>query len=370
MIVYFIFLVYAVYVFWLSINWAQRPKNKKYSIDPIKVSVVIPFRNEEKYLSRVVESLLKQDYPSEFMHIYLVDDKSTDASTSIAKGYSKAQMNVFYLRTDENEGKKGAITQVVDITDAEIISVLDADVEVRNEWLSHLVGFYQSEGFDYLAMPVNFYRKSGLFQRLQELEFLTLIASAASSLFGGKALMSNGANHAFRKSSFEKIGGYQGNLHIASGDDLFLMFEMEKDNDLKVKYFLDKSVIACTEPTPDFSSFFYQRIRWASKARYYTSLYAVSVSWLILIANITLIVVLVYSLFSGDLKMFLFPLLIKFLVDFIFISSPLSYFDRNNLLPYTIPLTIIYPWYIFVIGILSFFYRPKWKGRNIIHKID
>ena len=47
------------------------------------VAVVIPARNEEAVVGRAVESLLNQNYPGS-IHVFLVDDHSTDATVSAA----------------------------------------------------------------------------------------------------------------------------------------------------------------------------------------------------------------------------------------------------------------------------------------------
>ena len=47
------------------------------------VSVVIPCRNEEKYIGKCIESFLKQSYPMELLTIIISDGMSTDNTRSI-----------------------------------------------------------------------------------------------------------------------------------------------------------------------------------------------------------------------------------------------------------------------------------------------
>ncbi|MFZ9848246.1 MAG: glycosyltransferase, partial [Flavobacteriales bacterium] len=46
----------------------------------IGVSIVVPFRNEEKNLPACIASLKKLDYPRDLYEIIFVNDHSTDAS--------------------------------------------------------------------------------------------------------------------------------------------------------------------------------------------------------------------------------------------------------------------------------------------------
>ena len=49
-----------------------------------KVSIILPFRNEENNILNVLECLLKQDFPNQLMEIILIDDHSTDLSLAKA----------------------------------------------------------------------------------------------------------------------------------------------------------------------------------------------------------------------------------------------------------------------------------------------
>src|SRR5438094_374723 len=53
------------------------------------VSIIIPCRNEEKFISQCLDSLLQNDYPKNLMEILVVDGASQDATQSIIKSYSK-----------------------------------------------------------------------------------------------------------------------------------------------------------------------------------------------------------------------------------------------------------------------------------------
>jgi glycosyltransferase involved in cell wall biosynthesis len=53
--------------------------------DKVLVSVVIPMRNEEKFIGRCLDSILESDFPSEQFEIIVVDGDSTDRSGEIVR---------------------------------------------------------------------------------------------------------------------------------------------------------------------------------------------------------------------------------------------------------------------------------------------
>ena len=53
----------------------------------MKISIVIPVYNVEKYLSQCLDSVLNQSYDSDY-EVICVDDGSTDGSSAILKEYA------------------------------------------------------------------------------------------------------------------------------------------------------------------------------------------------------------------------------------------------------------------------------------------
>ena len=61
------------------------------------VSVIIPFRNEEKFIGKCLDSVLASDYPVEKTEILLVDGMSTDHSRAIIGQFTKRFNHIFIL---------------------------------------------------------------------------------------------------------------------------------------------------------------------------------------------------------------------------------------------------------------------------------
>lgn len=89
-----------------------------------KVSVIIPIYNMEKYLGRALNSLLAQTYTN--WEAVMVDDGSTDKSTSIAEQYCRNDKR-FLLAKQENQGQGVARNYAVTLASGDYVMYLDPD---------------------------------------------------------------------------------------------------------------------------------------------------------------------------------------------------------------------------------------------------
>ena len=58
------------------------------------VSIVVPVRNEQRYIKATLEMLLRQEYPEEGFEILVVDGRSDDATRDIVKRIARIHTNV------------------------------------------------------------------------------------------------------------------------------------------------------------------------------------------------------------------------------------------------------------------------------------
>ena len=92
------------------------------------VSVIIPFLNEEHFLSESIESVLKQDYTN--WELILIDDGSLEKTSAIAQKYAAAYpTKVFYFDHEGHANKGVCVSRNLGIKKAKgsLIALLDAD---------------------------------------------------------------------------------------------------------------------------------------------------------------------------------------------------------------------------------------------------
>ena len=96
--------------------------------DNIRLSVIIPVYNTEKYLKRCVDSVLENR--SVGLEIILVDDGSTDLSPSICDSYSSRFTFVKTIH-GKNCGPASAKNRGIEIAKGEYVALTDSDDEVK-----------------------------------------------------------------------------------------------------------------------------------------------------------------------------------------------------------------------------------------------
>ena len=88
------------------------------------VSVIVPVFNTEKYLSKCIESIIKQSYKD--LEILLVDDGSADNSLNICQNYAKQDSRIKVL-AQKNQGPSVARNNALSIAEGEYICFVDSD---------------------------------------------------------------------------------------------------------------------------------------------------------------------------------------------------------------------------------------------------
>lgn len=105
-----------------------------------KVSVIVIFFNEERFLTEAVESVLAQTFSD--WEMLLVDDGSSDGSSEMARAYARSQPDrVRYLEHPGHENRGMSATRNLGLQAArgELIAFLDADDVWYPDKLEHQV---------------------------------------------------------------------------------------------------------------------------------------------------------------------------------------------------------------------------------------
>lgn len=104
----------------------------------LKVSIITPMYNGEKYVSKTIESVLAQTY--ENWEMLIVNDGSKDNSPSIVENYSKKDKRIILINQD-NAGSAAARNNALRNASGRYICFLDSDDLWDNNLLSSQVEF-------------------------------------------------------------------------------------------------------------------------------------------------------------------------------------------------------------------------------------
>ena len=256
------------------------------------ITVVIPARDEEATIGACVDSVLATDYPEDKLEVIVVDDDSSDRTAEIVRQrVAKGALALAGMGDDpqlEDEGllrliqipenrrrarahKKAAIEKAVAHATGEIILTTDADCVVPPLWPRALVSAFDEPEVAFVSGPVRYALsdRPTLFSRLQAMDFFGLMACGAGGIGIGRPNLANGASVAYRRATFEALGGFSGIDHVTSGDDELLMQKIAYGSDLAVRFCAEANAVVVTEPVHSLRQFVHQRKRWASKGTNY-----------------------------------------------------------------------------------------------------
>jgi cellulose synthase/poly-beta-1,6-N-acetylglucosamine synthase-like glycosyltransferase len=100
------------------------------------VSFVIPVRNGEAWLERVLQAVFAQDYPGP-IEVIVVDDASTDRSPAILRRH--AATGRVRITRGAGSGASAALNAGIRSARFELIAQVDQDVVISPDWLGTLV---------------------------------------------------------------------------------------------------------------------------------------------------------------------------------------------------------------------------------------
>ena len=119
-----------------------------------KVSIIVPARNEAKYIKKCIDSILKQSYPN--FEIILVNDSSSDNTLNILKDYEKNNSNIITLdiktRPDGWIGKNWACYNGYLKSSGDLLLFTDADSYHSISSLEMSVSFLNSNDLQALTI--------------------------------------------------------------------------------------------------------------------------------------------------------------------------------------------------------------------------
>jgi poly-beta-1,6-N-acetyl-D-glucosamine synthase len=366
-IIILLFISYAVLVLLLMGGWlraiAQFSRSGERAVQFI--SVVVPVRNEAASIGSVLNDLFDQAYPKDKLEIIVVDDHSEDGTVQVVEG--RISNNSVTSRIVANEGlsKKSAITTGVSVAMGKIIVTTDADCRVGRGWLNTINDTFNDNNIMMVFGPVKIQVDDSIFSKIQATEFSSLIGSGAATMAFGVPTMCNGANLAFRKDAFVEVDGYEGNAHVASGDDEFLMRKIIKKYPEGIRFNASQQSIVSTKPQLTLSEFINQRIRWAGKWKFHSDLKSKVLAVYIALFQLSVLTlpVLVVMEYLTPLIAVIF-LLVKAILELIFLRFVTSWLGVKWDWLSFIVLQFIYPLYVLGIGLASSFLKPVWKGRK------
>lgn len=328
--------------------------------------MVIPVRNEEKTITDLLNDIAKQTQQP--LEVIVVNDHSTDNTKSVVEAWLK-QHHALALRIIELKdgvcGKKKALTEAVTQAKGDVIVTTDADCRVGAGWLQSMGHCFSNYWVKLVAGAVRL-EPENFFGELQQLEQAALTGITAAFISAKRPVMCNGANLAYRKDVFFEVNGYEGNKHVASGDDEFLLKKVAAHYPGGVVFNFGKASLVTTRPVLSFNEFFNQRIRWAGKWRQQSVGVSTLLALSVFIFHGTYLLLPALSMFwiisLGTLSALV---LLKLLLEFICLKRISNWMSMPFNIHAFATLQFLYSPYVIFFGLISNWLTATWKGRKI-----
>lgn len=164
----------------------------------MKISLVIPAFNEEKYLGACLEHVVKNG--SKLFEVIVVDNASTDATASIAKSFPNVR-----VVSEPSKGLTKARQKGLEEAQGDVIAYIDADTWMLEGWVDTITDtFSKNEHVVAVSGPYVYHDVPWYTQIAVKIFWLCL--AYPSYLSTGYMLI--GGNFAARKSALLSIGGF------------------------------------------------------------------------------------------------------------------------------------------------------------------
>ena len=108
------------------------------------ISIIVPVKDEEKVVERLLNALAEIAYPSDKLEVIIVEDCSTDDSFNICRRFAQnSNLNLKIFHRELCNGKPSALNFGVKHAKGDIIGILDADSIPAPDILLNLTKYFE-----------------------------------------------------------------------------------------------------------------------------------------------------------------------------------------------------------------------------------
>lgn len=203
-----------------------------------RVLVQLPIYNEKYVVERLIDQVIKLDYPKDLLEIQVLDD-SDDETLEIVRAkcleYQARGFNIFQVRRPDRKGfKAGALSYGLTQSEAEFVAIFDSDFLPEPDFLKRSLGFFNDPKL--AAVQTRWEHLNESYNILTRLQAFVLNAHFSVEQSGrsskGRFINFNGTAGVWRVSAIEDAGGWQSDTLT---EDLDLSYRAQL-KDWKLKF--------------------------------------------------------------------------------------------------------------------------------------
>ena len=122
-------------------------KNNKIDHNKFTISLIVPCRNEERYIDRCLNSVIEQDYPMDNLEVLVVDGMSKDKTLQIVENYREKLLSIKILKNPKKTTPY-AFNLGINYSKADIIMIMSAHSTLERDYISKCVKYLDKYSVD------------------------------------------------------------------------------------------------------------------------------------------------------------------------------------------------------------------------------
>ncbi len=358
LIIQLLFLLIVVYNYLIKITLKYDEKN--YIDAKVKISIIIPFRNEEKNVSGCLESLLQQELDN--YEILCLDDNSEDRTFEYLKRYEKNYALVKVISGKPLPsgwiGKNWACYQLSFHAKGDYLIFMDADVRLKPKAIKSVINHFINLKVSFLSVfPTQLMRSFGEYLITPSMNWLLLTFLPLKFVYKFKNPSFVAANGQFiivDKKAYYDLGGHE-KVKNRVVEDMSLA-RLFKKNNFKIVTFLGVDLIYA-HMYDDFVS----AIKGFSKnffAGFETTYF-----------NFSILLLFIFFSFISPFMLIVFDIKFLLIINLILVQKFLISLKSHQHVLINLILTPLQLLLVIFVGINSMILTKKgnlnWKGRRI-----
>lgn len=185
------------------------------------VSIMIPLYNEEKHISKCVESLIKQTYPKSQMEWIFVDGISTDKTADVINEYVAKGEYPIVLLTNEKRKTPYALNMAIERSKGKYIIRLDAHAYFYPDYIEKCVHYLDTTDADNVGGIAETQASGFVGQAIAKMLSTKFGVGGSDFRVGdGNRYVDTVPFGAFRREIFDKVGLFNTELLRSEDNDM------------------------------------------------------------------------------------------------------------------------------------------------------
>jgi len=244
-------------------NRQKAPHPKKLFERLPRVTVQLPIYNERYVVERLLDAVVRLDYPQELLEIQVLDDSTDDTRllcSQLVADFARAGYPVKYYHRENREGfKAGALAEGLNKATGEFIAIFDADFVPPPAILMQMVHYFTDPQIGMVQGRWAWINRD--YSMLTEVESIMLdghfVVEHGGRSFSGRFFNFNGTAGMWRRVTIEDAGGWQ---HDTLTEDTDLSYRAQLKG---WRFVYDPNAVCPSELPVEMNSFKTQQARWA-----------------------------------------------------------------------------------------------------------